>query len=144
MKHVTLAIIFFSLFGMTSCLNISIQSGPGETVTREPQAVRRYGQVIKVKPEMIQRYRELHADPWPSVLKMIRECNIQNYSIYLQDTLLFAYFEYTGSDFQADMQKMAQDSTTQAWWKETDPCQESLSKDGQSWWLNMEEVFHTD
>lgn len=144
MNYAKLAFISFLSFCMTGCMNQSTQQGTDGSMTGEPKVVKRYGQVIKVKPEMIQRYRELHADPWPGVLKMIHECNIQNYSIYLQDTLLFAYFEYTGSDFQADMLKMAQDSTTQAWWRETDPCQESISRDGKSWWLNMEEVFHTD
>ena len=58
---------------------------------------------------------------------MIRNCNIRNYSIYLQAIdgkyFSFSYFEYTGADFDADMQKMEADSTTQRWWKETAPTQ---------------------
>lgn len=104
----------------------------------------RFGQIIRVKPETLEYYRQLHANPWPEVLRMIYECNIRNYSIFLfQDNLLFAYFEYIGTDFQLDMKKMAEDNHTQRWWKETAPCQESLSEDASDWWLNMEEVFHT-
>lgn len=75
--------------------------------------------------------------------QMIKECNIQNYSIYLFGEYLFAYFEYVGADFEADMAKMARDENTQKWWKVTDPCQISLGYAGQKW-LNMEEVFHLD
>ena len=144
MKLLLPVFISFLLFFTTACMKTNTHPVADNGNQERVQEVRRYGQIIKVKPEMIQRYKELHAAPWPGVLKMIKDCNIRNYSIYLQDTLLFAYFEYTGTDFQADMLKMAQDSITQAWWKETDPCQESIRADGKSWWLTMEEVFHTD
>ncbi|MBL7903736.1 MAG: L-rhamnose mutarotase [Bacteroidales bacterium] len=107
--------------------------------------MRRFGQVIRVKPEKLDHYLALHARPWPSVLKMISDCNIRNYSIFLlQDNQLFAYFEYTGSDFSADMQRMAADAETRRWWAETDPCQESLGLVPGEWWHNMREVFHYD
>ena len=91
------------------------------------------------------RYKELHANCWPEVRAMIEACNIRNYSIYLRDGFLFAYMEYVGDNFEADMQKMADDAMTQKWWKETDPCQEPIAtaEPGQ-WWVDMEEVFHQD
>lgn len=111
----------------------------------EEKAVTRYGSVIKVRPEKLDEYKALHANPWPGVNKMIRECNIRNYSIYYRDGYLFSYFEYTGKDFEADMQKMAEDSLTQEWWKLTDPCQEPVgSADEGVWWADMEEVYHLD
>ena len=45
---------------------------------------------------------------------------------------LFAYFEYVGDDFAADMAKMAADPMTQDWWKFTDPLQEPLP-DRRAW-----------
>lgn len=115
-----------------------------ETSKQETE-IKRFGQVIRVKLEKLEYYKELHTDPWPCVLEKLSECNIHSYSIYLQDEYLFAYFEYTGSDFTADMAKMAADTCTQRWWKETDPCQEPIASatDG-TWWTTMEEVFHTD
>jgi L-rhamnose mutarotase len=105
----------------------------------------RYGMVIKVKPEKLAEYKALHADPWPEVLEMIRQCNIRNYSIYLKDGYLFSYFEYVGDDFEADMAKMAADPKTQAWWQLTDPCQEPLESRAEGeWWARMQEVFHAD
>ena len=47
--------------------------------------MKRYGMAIKVKPEKIEEYKKLHASVWPDVLKMISDCNIRNYSIYLKD-----------------------------------------------------------
>jgi len=113
-------------------------------------AVERYGMIIGLKPDKIAHYKELHAATWPGVLKMIRECHIRNYSIYLKEVepgkfYLFSYFEYIGNDFAADMARMAADPTTQKWWKETDPCQYAIPTHGpKDWWSRMEEVFHTD
>jgi L-rhamnose mutarotase len=112
------------------------------------QKMQRYGSVIGLKPEKIEEYKRLHADVWPDVLKMIKQCNIRNYSIYLGEMennkyYLFSYFEYTGDDFKADMAKMAADPTTQKWWSFCEPCQSPIPtrKEGE-WWANMEEVFH--
>ncbi len=107
--------------------------------------MKRFGQVIKIKPEKLQEYKTLHAAVWPDVLNMIAECNIRNYSIFHKDGFLFAYFEYTGNDFSADMAKMAADPKTQEWWKVCMPCQEPLAtRLPDEWWANMEEVFHCD
>ena len=105
----------------------------------------RYGTVIKVRPEKLDEYRKLHQAVWPKVLEMIKECNFRNYSIFLRDGYLFAYFEYTGTDFSADRAKMAADPNTQKWWKLTDPCQEPLETCAKGeWWAPMEEVFHCE
>ena len=107
--------------------------------------MQRYGLVIKVRPEKLEEYKRLHAAAWPGVLTMIHDCNIRNYSIYLKDGYLFGYFEYVGSNYQADMAKMAADPVTQEWWKLTDPCQEGLpTRQPGEWWASMEEVFHCD
>ena len=111
---------------------------------------KRYGMVIEVVPEKLGEYKRLHADVWPDVLKMIRKCNIRNYSIHLRRFddgrhFLFSYFEYAGKDFAADMKKMAADPTTQEWWKVCIPCQRPFTSRAKGeWWVDMEEVFYTD
>ncbi len=107
--------------------------------------MQRFGQVIGIKPEAIEEYERLHAAVWPEVLDMIHACNIRNYSIFRYDNLLFAYFEYVGDDFEADMAKMAADPKTQEWWSLTKPMQEPvpIRKPGE-WWATIPEVFHTD
>jgi L-rhamnose mutarotase len=107
--------------------------------------VKRYGQVLGVKLDRLEEYKKYHADVWPEILDMIRECNIRNYSIFYKDGLLFAYFEYVGGDFDADMAKMAADPKTQEWWDIMMPMQEPVETRAEGeWWANMEEVFHTD
>ncbi|MGH9614420.1 MAG: L-rhamnose mutarotase [Bryobacteraceae bacterium] len=107
--------------------------------------MKRYGSVLRLRPEAEEEYKRYHASVWPEVLDKIRKCNIRNYSIYLKDGYLFSYYEYHGSDYQADMAKMAADPKTQEWWKIMMPMQEPLStrREGE-WWADMEEVFHLD
>jgi L-rhamnose mutarotase len=107
--------------------------------------MKRYGQLIGVKPEHFERYKKYHAAVWPEVLAMISKCNIRNYSIFHREGQLFAYFEYTGTDFAADMAMMAEDKKTREWWAIMEPMQDPLPnrKPGE-WWTNMEEVFHLD
>lgn len=115
-----------------------------------PVHVQRYASITGLKPEKMAYYKKLHANAWPAVLKKIKNCNIRNYSIYLQKVgnnyYLFSYFEYVGPDFKADMKKMADDPATQRWWRETDPCQQPLPEAAakKQIWTTMEEVFHTN
>jgi L-rhamnose mutarotase len=88
--------------------------------------MQRFGQIIGVKPDQIDTYERLHAAVWPEVLDMIHQCNIRNYTIFRHGSTLFAYFEYVGEDYEADMAKMAADPKTQ------------------EWWTTMAEVFHSD
>ena len=109
--------------------------------------MKRYASVIGLNEEKKAEYIALHAAVWPDVLKMITACNIRNYSIYLKEpeNLMFAYFEYHGDDYAADMAKMAADPVTQKWWDVCMPCQKPLEtrKEGE-WWADMREVFHHD
>ena len=112
--------------------------------------MKRYGSVIGVREEKIDEYKKLHAAVWPDVLKMITECNITNYAIYLRKMpdgkyYLFSYYEYVGDDCEADCTKMAADETTQKWWDVCIPCQQPLEDRAENeWWADMEEVFHCD
>ncbi len=97
--------------------------------------------------EHIAEYKRIHAKVWPGVLATISACGIKNYTIFLREpeNLLFAYFEYHGTDFAADSAKMAADPVTQEWWKLCIPMQSPLAtrKEGE-WWAAMEDVFHHD
>ncbi len=107
--------------------------------------MKRYGMAVKIKPENLDEYKRLHAEVWPDVLKMIGQCNIRNYSIFHHDGYLVGYFEYVGTDFDADMAKMAADPTTQKWWDLCKPCHQPLETRAEGeWWAEMEEVFHLD
>jgi L-rhamnose mutarotase len=105
----------------------------------------RYGQLIGIGAEQLEKYKAYHAAVWPEVLATIHACNIRNYSIFYKDGQLFAYFEYVGEDYEADIARMAADPKTQEWWAIMMPLQEPLSTRAEGeWWADMEEVFHVD
>jgi L-rhamnose mutarotase len=109
--------------------------------------MQRMGSVLGIKPEAIAEYKRIHADVWPEVLATIAACGIRNYTIFLKEpeNLLFAYFEYYGSDFAADSAKMAADPKTQEWWSVCMPMQAPLeTRKAGEWWAQMEDVFHVD
>lgn len=106
---------------------------------------KRFGQMIRLKPGGAEDYIRYHSVVWPAVLTTIKECNLSNYSIYLKDNYLFAYFEYTGSDFDGDMAKMAADPETQKWWDVVMPLMEPMeTKEPGEFWSNMKEIFHLE
>ncbi|MEP0521870.1 MAG: L-rhamnose mutarotase [Hyphomicrobiales bacterium] len=106
--------------------------------------MKRYAHVIGIRPDTLEEYKRLHADVWPDVLDQIRRSNIANYSIFLREpeNLLFSYYEYYGTDHDADMAAMANDPRTQEWWKICIPMQKPLEvrQDGE-WWAEMPSVF---
>lgn len=105
--------------------------------------MKRFGQIIQLKPECVDEYVKQHAAVWPGVLAMIKACNIENYSIFKKDLVLFAYFEYLGNDFEGDMARMATDAETQRWWDVVKPLMEPIeTRTKGEFWADMEEIFH--
>lgn len=107
--------------------------------------MKRFAQVIGLPKENWEEYEKYHAAVWPSVIEQISKSNIRNYSIFRHGELLFAYFEYVGDDYEADMARMAEDPETRRWWSVQEPLQRPLPERGEGdWWLDIPEVFHTD
>jgi L-rhamnose mutarotase len=106
--------------------------------------VRRIGQVIGVRPDQREEYLRLHAAVWPEVEAALTRAHVRNYTIFIHGDLLFAYFEYTGDDFAADMAAIAADPVTQEWWTRTEPCQRRLTDGPGGPWTDMTEVWHLD
>lgn len=108
-------------------------------------AAQRVGSAVRLRPEHRDRYLEFHAAVWPEVEATLIACNIRNYTIWLLDDLLFASFEYVGSDYAGDIARIAADPDTQRWWRLSDPCQERLpgTREGQLW-QTLPEVWHLD
>jgi L-rhamnose mutarotase len=107
--------------------------------------MKRYGMMVGLKSEAFDEYKRYHEAVWPEVLATIGRCNIRNYTIYHSQGLLFASYEYHGTDHAADMAMMGEDPATQRWWAIMNPMQTPL--DGTpagAWWRPMEEMFHFD
>ncbi len=109
--------------------------------------MKRFGQTIRLRPEATEEYKRIHVRIWPEIDQAIRTAGITNYSIFLKDGVLFAYFEYIGPDeeFDARMKQMANAPRMKEWWAITKSMQIPLeTRAPGEWWANMEEVFHQD
>ena len=105
--------------------------------------IRKFGMIGTLKSDHIETYRKLHEDTvheekWRGVLDMIRDCHIKNYSIFIEENIVFSYFEYDGDHFEEDKKKMEQDPITQEWWKLTHPCFCMVNHDYDK---EMEQIF---
>ena len=49
--------------------------------------MKRYGMVIRVRPELEDAYVHLHANTWPAILQRISDSNIRNYTIFFAGRL---------------------------------------------------------
>ena len=80
---------------------------------------RRIAQIVRLKPSSLQAYKDCHAAVWPAVLAQIKDCNISDYSIFLDERsmTLFATMKYTGTDFEAEMEKMKANPEVRKWWE---------------------------
>jgi L-rhamnose mutarotase len=105
--------------------------------------MKRVGMVIRLKPECVAEYRRLHADSNPGVRDLLAKYHMRNFSIFLhrigEEWYEFGYYEYTGRDFDADMQALAAEPRNQAWLEMCDPMQ--LPLEGKSGWAEMECVY---
>jgi len=130
---------------------VDMEEDDGATnVKVDESSVKRPGQVIGVKPRMVEPYKYIHANIWPEVLAAIKRGNIRNYPIFMtriqDEVYIFGYFEYVGDDFDADMAVVDADPASKAWIKFTDEgCQLPIPTRAEGeWWANMEEVFHQE
>lgn len=122
------------------------------TTTTASNPPLRLAQIVRLKPSSLQEYKACHAAVWPAVLAQIKDSNIADYSIFLDEgrMTLFATMKYVGSDFEADMQRMSENAEVRRWWEMTDGMQESFvegstgSLDPRGWWTGLEEVFRLE
>ena len=62
-----------------------------------------FGQIGRLKRECIDEYRRLHEQDvytprWKGVLDMIHDCNMRNYSIFIEDDVVFGLRRGYGQD----------------------------------------------
>jgi L-rhamnose mutarotase len=101
--------------------------------------------VIGIKPDLISAYETVHAASNPGVRDLLAKYHMHNFSIFIQELAagcyyLFGYYEYTGSDYRSDIEKLAAEPRNQEWLSMTDPMQIPLQ--GERSWSIMREVYH--
>ena len=106
--------------------------------------VRRFGMVVGIKPEKIETYKELHADDNAGVRDLLSKYHMHNFSIFLTEIegkwYEFGYYEYTGNDYEGDMNRLAEEPRNIEWLKVCDPLQIPLK--GEKSWKMMEPVYY--
>ena len=106
------------------------------------KSVRRFGLVIGIRNECIEEYRSIHDGP--GVRDLLTSFSIQNFSIFLQHFpdgkfYEFAYYEYFGEDYEADMEALNAHQRNKEWLAICDAMQ--LPLPGQKGWTEMEQIY---
>jgi L-rhamnose mutarotase len=112
---------------------------------RAQQKSQRIGMVIGVKPDRVSAYEALHAASNKGVRDLLNKYHMHNFSIYIHQLddgryYLFGYYEYTGTDYEGDMRKLALEPRNKQWLQMTDPMQAPLH--GEKSWSMMQEIYH--
>ena len=134
MKRLVLAILVVG-----AVLSVGVH---GRSQQSQPK---RIGMIIGIKPDRIAAYEALHAASNQGVRDLLDKYHMNNFSIYIHKMddshyYLFAYYEYTGNDYQADMATMAREPRNIEWLSKTDAMQ--IPFPGETSWTKMQEVFH--
>ena len=130
---------------MALILSFSFSCNTVDEGGQNNQEIKRVGMVIKIKPECIEEYIAVHADSNAGVRDLLIEANMRNFSIFLHQLddgnwYEFGYYEYTGTDFEADMEKLARHPRNIEWLKVCDPMQIPL--EGYEGCAEMEQIYY--
>ena len=106
--------------------------------------VKRIGMVIKIKPDSLNEYLELHADNNPGVRDLLSKYNMRNFSIFMTQLedgnyYEFGYYEYWGKDFDSDVAALNKEPRNAEWLKVCDPMQIPL--EGEASWKIMQRIY---
>ena len=125
---------------LLSCQQKNKENSDGK---KDPE-MKRIGMVIKIDSSRISEYLALHADANPGVRDLLVKYHLRNFSIFMTQMddgnyYEFGYYEYTGSNFDQDMAKLAKEPRNIEWLKACDPMQVPLP--GASGWTVMERAY---
>jgi L-rhamnose mutarotase len=113
------------------------------TISSSP-VIKRIGMVIKIDSTKIEEYLALHADSNQGVRDLLEKYHMENFSIFMTQLddgnyYEFAYYEYTGTDFKADMAALDLEPRNKEWLKICDPMQIPLK--GETSWKQMKQIY---
>lgn len=136
--------ILVSLFFFTSCQSGKQQNNSVENSVNTSLVIQRFGMVIKIDTTRIEEYLALHADSNPGVRDLLKKYNMENFSIFMTQLndgsyYEFGYYEYTGSDYEADMAALDAEHRNKEWLKLCDPMQIPL--EGETSWKQMKKIY---
>lgn len=107
--------------------------------------MKRFAQTVMLKddPEIIRRYEEYHANPWPEVVEGVIRCGVRRTFIYRFGRQLFMFMETEDSfDMARDMPKYMENPRAKEWDVLMRTFQEPVpGAPPGSTWVQMEEIF---
>jgi L-rhamnose mutarotase len=107
--------------------------------------MKRFDQTLLLKddPEIIRRYEEYHASPWPETVEGLRNCGVLRLFICRFGRQLFMFMEtIDGFELERDMPKYASHPKAREWDELMKAFQEAPSgAPPDSKWVLMREVF---
>jgi len=147
-NFVIFSILTASIFLLNSCNCNSSDSSldqKKDLISDGNENIKRVGMVIRLKEDMIDDYKKLHADDYEGVRDLLIKYNMRNFSIFLirmddGNFYEFGYYEYTGSNFEEDMKKLALEPRNKAWLEVCDAMQIPL--EGFASWAEMDQIFY--
>ena len=105
--------------------------------------IKRYGMVIKLKPEKKDYYIKNHQNVWPVILKELKKIKIKNYSIFLKEDFMFGYLEYEGNNFDKDMAEMENIPIVKEWTELMIDCFNPFpNNENNNSWVLMDQIFY--
>lgn len=108
----------------------------------------RVGAAVGIRPEDVDAYRKLHRDVWPDIRQALNDANIHNYSIFYLEPLnvMFSYYEYTGTDREADSRRHREAPRVQDWLNLCRQYQRPLAgaRENGRVWQDLPSFFHLD
>ncbi len=104
---------------------------------------KRYGQIVKLKPDRIREYEDLQAGASPLLQNRLSQ---EAYNTpYLKVEILDAYFEYIRKCFNTEIEKIAANPRIQKWYNVHKTCILSgkNGQEGERWAkIKVKEIFH--
>jgi L-rhamnose mutarotase len=99
--------------------------------------------LLKDDPEVVERYKRFHREPWPEVLTALRKIGVIEMKIYLIGRRLFMHMEAVeGFDPSRDFPKLNDEPRYREWDELMRTMQMRAPEAGEGdWWAPMEEVF---
>jgi len=117
-----------------------------QTTESDKKVTKRVGMVIRLRPDMVDEYKALHADSNPGVRDLLNKYNMHNFSIFLHkidgEYYEFGYYEYTGDNYEKDMANLAAEPRNKDWLKKCDPMQIPL--EGYDSWAQMKQAYYNE
>ena len=141
-----ITLIFITILG-TILINCTEQNTSTDQANVEAIPVKRVGMVIRLREDMIEEYKRLHAADNAGVRDILSKYNMRNFNIFLHklddgNYYEFSYYEYVGKNFEEDMRKLSSEPRNQAWLELCDPMQIPL--EGYESWAEMDQVYFNE